>query len=843
MWGEDEGMADRSERLKHLFPQAVTSARAFVTPKLRRDPNTPPAYPQRSDPAGHARSLLQQLAVVQSEGSTLEAERIAEHLQDCSGVVVDVLVVPNADISLQSLSDERAGIELLTVTELSAQLVQATLFVPEGKLVALERKIRAFAPADPEKEARNVPLVSSLESIRRAVARSFWSDLSTEFPTGPDSHWWEVWLRRGVEPARFRRHAEILKIHVGARELRFPDRVVLLVRASIAEMTRSAALLDSIAELRSAPPLDLELAPLDPTDEEEFANDLAKRLSPAPPNAPSVCLLDTGVDYDHPLLRAALARTSVLSCFGEDVHDRFGNNDWHGTGSAGLAVFGLELPVALVSSEEWRHTHHLESVKYIPSTGQNDPELYGDVTKEAVARAEVANPTRTRIVATTVTAAATASGEPTSWSSAIDQLCSGYDDEQRLRRLVVLPTGNVVPRTGYTHPATNHLATVEDPAQAWNAVTVGAYTTRTLPHGTSTWSEVAEPGTLSPSARTSLAWERGSREAPPPLKPDFVCEGGNWGQERSGSFPTVLRVLSPISTRRRDGLASRSLAPFGATSGAAAIGANLAAQLQAEYPRLWPESIRALLAHSCRYTNPMQQSFAQETKRKAAEARLRCFGYGVPDFERARYSARNELTLILEREIQPFRVAEDGTRGTTNEMHLHQLPWPSDLLEQLGALPVRLRVSLSYFIDPNPGKRGIVGDTRTKIVGQASYPSFGLRFDVAKAREKPDALVRRVNAAERQGKVSEAKDYAAWDLGGLRARGSLHSDVWRGTAADLADKHAVVVYPVNGWWRFRHKKPEICAQKTRYALVISIETDHEEVDVYTPVMAMIGIER
>ena len=835
-------MADRSERLKHLFPHAVTSTRPFLTPKPGRDPNAPPAYPQRADPAAHARSLLEQLAAVANEGPALEAERLAAQLQDCSGVVVDIMVVPNGDISLQSLTDERAGIELLTVTELSPQLVQATLFIPDGRLVKLEQKIQALAPTDPAKKPRNLPLVSSLESIRRAVAQSLWSDPSTTFPSGAEPYWWEVWLRRGVEAARFRQHAKILELHVSERELRFPDRSVVLVQATVAEMTRSAMLLDSIAELRSAPPLDLELAPLHPSDEEEFATDLAKRLAPAPPDAPSVCLLDTGVDFDHPLLRAALARKDVLSCFGEDVRDRYGHNDWHGTGSAGLAVYGLDLPTALVSTDPWRHTHHLESVKYIPSTGQNDPELYGDITKEAVALAEIAGPTRTRIVATTVTAASTTSGEPTSWSSAIDQLCSGYDDEQRLRRLVVLPTGNVVPHTGYVHPTSNHLQTIEDPAQAWNALTVGAYTTRALPPEDS-WSEVATPGALSPSARTSLAWERGSREAPPPLKPDFVCEGGNWAQERPGSFPAVLRALSPTSTRRRDGLGSRILAPFGATSGAAAIAANLAARLQAEYPRLWPETIRALLVHSCRYTEPMQQSFSDETKRKAAEARLRCFGYGVPDLGRARYSARNELTLILEREIQPFRVADDGTRGTTNEMHLHQLPWPSDLLEQLGALQVRLRVSLSYFVDPNPGKRGIVGDNQAKIIGQASYPSFGLRFEVAKAGEKPEALVRRVNAAEREGKVSEAKDYAAWDLGGLRTRGSLHSDVWRGTAADLADKHAVVIYPVNGWWRFRHKKPEICGQKTRYSLVVSIETDHEEVDVYTPVMTQIGIER
>lgn len=74
----------------------------------------------------------------------------------------------------------------------------------------------------------------------------------------------------------------------------------------------------------------------------------------------------------------------------------------------------------------------------------------------------------------------------------------------------------------------------------------------------------------------------------------------------------------------------------------------------AEYPKLWPETVRALLVHSCRYTPTMTACFDGLTRRRRAEALVRCFGYGVPDLERSRYSARNELTLVLEREIQPF---------------------------------------------------------------------------------------------------------------------------------------------------------------------------------------------
>ena len=44
----------------------------------------------------------------------------------------------------------------------------------------------------------------------------------------------------------------------------------------------------------------------------------------------------------------------------------------------------------------------------------------------------------------------------------------------------------------------------------------------------------------------------------------------------------------------------------------------------------------------------------------------------------------------------------------------------------------------------------------------------------------------------------------AWTLGEkLRARGSVHSDWWTGTASELADCGHVGVYPVIGWWRER----------------------------------------
>jgi len=158
---------------------------------------------------------------------------------------------------------------------------------------------------------------------------------------------------------------------------------------------------------------------------------------------------------------------------------------------------------------------------------------------------------------------------------------------------------------------------------------------------------------------------------------------------------------------------------------------------------------------------------------------------------------------------------------------------------------MRVRVTLSYFVEPNPGKRGVAGNARTKIFDAARYPSFGLRFDVTTPGQTPEDLVARVNAAARDDDTPFApgSDFDEWRLGRrLRTRGSIHSDVWTGTAAKLADKGAIVVYPVNGWWRFHPRDADICERKARYALVVSIETDQEGVDVYTPVQTLIETE-
>jgi len=80
-------------------------------------------------------------------------------------------------------------------------------------------------------------------------------------------------------------------------------------------------------------------------------------------------------------------------------------------------------------------------------------------------------------------------------------------------------------------------------------------------------------------------------------------------------------------------------------------------------------------------------------------------------------------------------------------------------------------------------------------------------------------------------KGSTVVDDRSWDLGPVAVRGSIHSDCWSGTAAQLASSNLIAVHPVTGWWRYRRDQ-EVVERKARYSLIVSISTDDAEVDLY-----------
>jgi hypothetical protein len=74
----------------------------------------------------------------------------------------------------------------------------------------------------------------------------------------------------------------------------------------------------------------------------------------------------------------------------------------------------------------------------------------------------------------------------------------------------------------------------------------------------------------------------------------------------------------------------------------------------------------------------------------------------------------------------------------------------------------------------------------------------------------------------------------------LRVAGSLHTDVWTATAADVAQRGVVAVFPVSGWWKDRPDRNR-SDDDAHNSVIASFETLGQDVDIGTPVAAEVGI--
>jgi hypothetical protein len=307
-----------------------------------------------------------------------------------------------------------------------------------------------------------------------------------------------------------------------------------LARATVQQWTTFENLFDILAELRLAKTLAGEYMGLGPSDQGEFVQEARQRIKAPLADAPSVCHLDTGVNRGHPLLELALAENHLLTVVPEWSPT---DQDGDGTEMAGLALHG-GLKLLLESNGPVNLQHCLESVKLYRADQPHDPELYGEITAQAASRIEIAAPERSqRAFCLTITADDRDEGYPSSWSARVNAICAGLEDNERTApmRLLFAAAGNVPWGGRHNYPDFNHVQGMQDPAQSWNAISVGAYTEHAVirSEGYDGWEPIAEPGRLSPASATSLIWANKSW----PLKPDFVMGGATTRSIRQQAEP------------------------------------------------------------------------------------------------------------------------------------------------------------------------------------------------------------------------------------------------------------------------------------------------------------------
>jgi hypothetical protein len=627
-------------------------------------------------------------------------------------------------------------------------------------------------------------------------------------PDLDEEYSWEVWLRPPSEP-RFRETLEVLGLR-GRSAVTFASlRVIGLsgTRRKFERLARTA----SIAQLRPASSLNSDIFRMPYGVQAAAVTAAARRILPASEDAPAVCLLDTGVTQDHPLLRKSLGFCGNAGPGGPE--------DWagHGTQMAGLALFE-NLRQTIVDRHPVQLTTRLESVVIQPPPGAATSILPALLLRRAVKMVEEASPGMRTFCFSMNAPDESDDGGPSSLSSEVDVLASDVAGP----RLFCIAAGNLDSETldgDYTK--LNELSGILSPAQAWNALTVAACTH--LVDVPVTHRPVASEGDLCPWSRTAVNWERGHR---PPSKPDLVFEGGN---QMIDSVSAAIGPHHDLCLLTTSSDKNGPLTLTGQTSAATATIAGLCATLQAEYPTLWPETIRGLVIHSCEHTRAMVDRAAAGASKRTSyqQALLERFGYGRPDRQRATENAEDALTLIVQGNLHPLRLNAKANGSVLGQMRFHELPWPIEVLEELGEIPAQLRVTLSYFIEPNPG---------AVIRGEADqYASHGLDFDVKRPDESNEQAIARVNSLYPISRRSVASP-CDWQFGQARGRGGIKHDRLETTASAISRMGRVSVFPRKGWWGLDIERVE---QQVRYALIVTIRTPEEE--IYTRIASAIRV--
>lgn len=774
--------------------------------------------------AGHVDRIinLYQAAIRQEE----EQMKNAGVRETRDGYYLKFQNVPDYDLALSSIDNSRIG-HIVSVKDEKNQegklVTSAILYLKKDKQNWLTDKAEDYKHKAPRKGQKNQPntnLIETIEDISAVGMNSLWTGKGTIPAEQKD--WVELWFKGTNANPSFQL---IRKLGIEHKELylEFPERIVFLVHANRQDLEKVFFSSNSLVRISEVPTLAGFIPLENGIEQEDWMKMIMNQFKYDCVNDKKyLCLLDTGVVNGHPMLQPVLDDRDRFA-----VDEKWGSNDTgpHGTLMAGVAVYG-DMTEILAKGRGVEPRYRLCSVKILPSSGDVLKESWGKFTKQAVSIAEIGRYQMPEVMAFCMAITETngyCDGTPSSWSSAIDQICSGAEDG--IKRLFIQSAGNVRDeREWANYPDANKTLGIMNPSQAWNSLTVGAFTEkiRAFDKNGNQMRVVAPEGGLSPFSTTSYAWSSQT-----PIKPEIVMEGGNLAiNDKEAIVPN--NDLELLTTHNRH-FVGRPFTTINATSAASALASRYASILSVENPGYWPETVRGLFVHTAQWTEQMMKDFPDLNER------LRVCGYGVPDLEKMMTSRANGVTFIAQKTIQPYTKGKNGP--SFNKMHVFTLPWPKETLLDLGDKEVTLTITLSYFIEPGPT------DNFTSSFKKYAYASSGLRFELSTYKDSKKSFVNRLLREYDEDEMRIKNDTGRWSIGvNNRTKGSIHKDWIKCMAADLVKCNMIAVYPVSGWW---HKRTGLrkLESEMRYSLIVSLECGEEQVNFSTEIENMIPIEQ
>jgi hypothetical protein len=536
-------------------------------------------------------------------------------------------------------------------------------------------------------------------------------------------------------------------------------------------------------------------------------------------NAPKVCIIDSGIQEEHPLLKNAIDSGNSISLIPSEINltADMVSNGGHGTRVAGAVLYPRIIP----NQGSYKAVCWLQNARILNSDCRLSDRLYPpSLLNDIVEYYYNQTATRTRIFNHSL-----ASDAPcrtrymSSWAYTIDQL--SYEEDI----LFIVAAGNIpldgyrtLPRLSVRHHLlagreypdylTENSCRIANPSQSFQALTVGSITSNSFRD--LSWSSLGEKDESSPFSCSGLGiWDT--------IKPEVVEYGGDILKDENqppnficntNTSPELVRsTLSPTPSP----LVAAD--DFG-TSFAAPRVTHIAARLAAEFPNESCLLYRALIVQSARWPD---WALAKTNEEKYNV--IRQIGYGIPNLERAISNTPNRITLITQGE----KLIKAG------EAHIYQVKLPDSLRSPGEEFEILLEITLSYKAQPRRTRRN-----------RRKYLSTWLDWECSKQGEDSKHFLGRVLANYNVPENAEkGDDLFTWTLGKeknyksiknvSRSIGTIQKDWAVVKSYNLREAFCIAVVGHEGW----NNDP---FAEVPYSLVVSFEAIQADIPIYTPIV-------
>jgi hypothetical protein len=539
-------------------------------------------------------------------------------------------------------------------------------------------------------------------------------------------------------------------------------------------------------------------------------------------DAARVCILDSGINTNHPLLRMAIGESESF-VEGQDAFDEAG----HGTAVAGIALYGdVE---ACDQGNYWRPEFWLYNGKVMRKCPHTHNAVYDEHTVEATLTEAVEHfvglGCRIFNLSLGNTNAPYDGSHVRGLAYILDVLARKHNV------LFVVSTGNfvgsedpAVPLNSWREEYPDYLlherSVIIDPAPALNVLTVGSVARHDATYDSQRYPEIHQ---LSPAFENQPSpFTRHGPSVKGAFKPDLVAPGGNLAcpvQMRDAQWRSDMKGLG-VLTMNHQFQGNTLFKEISGTSFSAPYITHLAGRLLNEYPDASANLLRAMLVNHASlpraietaFPDEMTASYKENKATRNREIAREVAGYGLVSEGDLFRSSDNCVVLMCEEEIEK------------DSCQFYELPLPASYLRR--ARGVReLSVTLAYA----PAVR------TTRIEYLATHISY--RLVKGNSLKEVQAFFNKDTQKDADSRPDDAT--LNRDIGSQqRSRGTVQSSRWTFKQRNPNEKWFVVVTRQDRDWNHGD-----VLDKEPYALVVTVaDRDNEQAQLYTEIQATIELQ-